>query len=727
MKITESKKLLLVEDAMLIAMSQVLMLEKSGYSVVHAQNGESAIEAVLRDPSINLILMDIDLGKGLSGPETAQHILNIKTLPIVFLTSHSESTMVDKVKAITRYGYVIKDSGEFVLLSSIEMAFELFEAHKNIEQKMKTLDEKEKFFSRIFHINPVLMSVSTISDGLFIEVNETFLNNLGYKREEIIGKKSTSLNIWADKTDRSNAIDLLIKNGFLRHFETKIFTRNGEIRHGLFSIDYIEMNGEKCILSAMTDITENKIAQEAVRRSEENFKTIFDQAIVGIASISVKGDFLELNNRFCEITGYSMNELLGMNHSILTHTDDLDIDKNYISRVLKGEIDSYTMERRCIHKDGHIVWVHLYTNVIRDENRNIRSAIAVIDDISSRKMAEIALKESESHYHILADHMSDAIWLMDMNLNTTYCSPSVVKLRGYTAEEILQLPLKKQVTEDSLKRALIIFNEEMKKVNADPSYTFVIPIELEYSKKDGSTFHGDSTFTLIRGVNGIPESILGEARDMTERKRAEEKINKLLIEKELLLKEVHHRIKNNMFTIASLLYLQADSIEDPDVASHLTDASNRVNSMMLIYDKLYKSSDFREISAEVYLTELIESISTAINISSNIEIIKNIENCFIDTALLYPVGIIINELLSNTFKYAFPDKRDGKINISLLKNENVIKINLHDNGIGLSESVISMESKGFGINLVKILVEQLKGEIAVSGDNGADYIITFPL
>jgi len=322
--------------------------------------------------------------------------------------------------------------------------------------------------------------------------------------------------------------------------------------------------------------------------------------------------------------------------------------------------------------------------------------------------------------------MSDAVWLMDLNLNTTYCSPSVLKLRGYTVEEILKVPIEQQLTDDSFKIAMAVFKDEMEKVNADSSYSFVKSLELEFLRKDGSIFLGDTTFTLIRGDDGIPETILGESKNITERKHAEEKVNKLLVEKELLLKEVHHRIKNNMHTIAGLLYLQADSINDTAAAAHLTDAYNRVRSMMIIYDKLYKSSDFREISAEAYLTELIESISYTISTASNIQVISNIENCSIGTDLLFPVGIIINELLTNTYKYAFPDKRDGRVTISLKKNGSTIIINFNDNGIGIPESVISMESKGFGINLVKMLVEQLHGKLELNGSNGTGYTISFP-
>jgi CheY-like chemotaxis protein len=129
------KTILLVEDEAIIAMSTAEMIEKYGFHVETAYSGEKAVEAVDNDPAISLILMDIDLGRGMDGTETAEKILEEHTLPIVFLTSHSEKEYVDRVKKITRYGYVLKSSGEFVFMESINMAYELFEAHRKVEER----------------------------------------------------------------------------------------------------------------------------------------------------------------------------------------------------------------------------------------------------------------------------------------------------------------------------------------------------------------------------------------------------------------------------------------------------------------------------------------------------------------------------------------------------------------------------------------------------------------
>ncbi len=540
--------------------------------------------------------MDIDLGEGMNGPDAAKKILQIKYLPIVFLTSYSESEMVNKVKSITRYGYVIKDSGLFVLLSSIEMAFDLFEAHQNIELKVKELDEKEKTFKKIFHTNSVLMALTSLHDGKFIEVNETFLNKLGYTRDEVIGKTAEFV---TDSECITEAISLLKSFGTLKHFENRVYTKTGDTLYGLCSVDFIEMNGKKCMLSSMVDITESKVAREAAEKSE-------------------------------------------------------------------------------------------------------------------------------AYYNLLADHMSDVVWLMDLNLNIFYCSPSIVKVRGYSMDEITNMPLENHLTHDSVLKVKSIYNDEKEKFMNDRNYSFVLSMEAEYIRKDGTTFWADNILTLIRDKDGNPESILGEGRDITERKLSDEKIKKLLAEKELLLKEVHHRVKNNMNTIASLLYLQSNSLDSETAVNALKEAQNRVQSMMLIYDKLYRSENFMEISSKEYLTDLVKKIKRTISTSSKIEIVMDLEDLLIDSSTLFPVGIILNELMANAFKYAFPEGTDGMISISFLnKDDNDYEIIFKDNGRGIPDSVISGDSTGFGINLIKILVSQIKGRLDIHRDNGTEYIIKF--
>ena len=175
----QKRRVLLVEDQALIAMNEKVILEKYGLDVEIAYNGEQAIRTAESCDDIHLILMDIDLGNGMDGTEVATHILNTREIPIVFLTSHSEREIVRKVKGITRYGYVLKNSGEFVLIESIQTAFELFDARQR-------LAKSERKYRTMVDTAPMPFQ-SLNADGCLIDVNKAWLTTLGYERSRILG------------------------------------------------------------------------------------------------------------------------------------------------------------------------------------------------------------------------------------------------------------------------------------------------------------------------------------------------------------------------------------------------------------------------------------------------------------------------------------------------------------------------------------------------------------
>ncbi len=181
-----------------------------------------------------------------------------------------------------------------------------------------------------------------------------------------------------------------------------------------------------------------------------------------------------------------------------------------------------------------------------------------------------------------------------------------------------------------------------------------------------------------------------------------------------------------MHTISALLYLQADSVKDAVVTAALNDARNRIQGMMVIYDKLYRSLDFRSISAKDYLTDLINDVAATYSRVMNVEVEMEIEEIILDSVILFPAGIIINELMSNSYKYAFADNRAGSIKISFTrKSEGNFEIGFRDNGMGISPELLSGKTSGFGMNLVKILVVQINGKIEIFNNNGTEYIISF--
>lgn len=212
-----------------------------------------------------------------------------------------------------------------------------------------------------------------------------------------------------------------------------------------------------------------------------------------------------------------------------------------------------------------------------------------------------------------------------------------------------------------------------------------------------------------------------------EQEKAEEKIKLLLREKELMLKEVHHRIKNNMSAVMGILTLHSYSLQDPIAISALDDATSRIGSICNLYDKLYRSDNFNEVSMKTYIGQLVDEIMDNFSKNKKIEIKKEIDEFNINAKITFSLGIILNELLTNAVKYAFVGRDEGEILISGTLKENSAIVTIKDNGIGMPESINIGSSSGFGMSLIEMLVEQIKGTVQIERQNGTKFTLEFPV
>ncbi|MCK5672505.1 MAG: ATP-binding protein, partial [Spirochaetales bacterium] len=217
------------------------------------------------------------------------------------------------------------------------------------------------------------------------------------------------------------------------------------------------------------------------------------------------------------------------------------------------------------------------------------------------------------------------------------------------------------------------------------------------------------------------------AMDTTDRKHLEEEIKHQLTDKEIILKEAHHRIKNNFASIVSLLSLQVNSISNPEAISALQDAIGRVSSMQILYEKLLLTDNYNVTSIKQYLENLIDEIISLFPDNINISLKKQIDDFELDSKRLVPIGIIINELLTNTMKYGFPEKNSGLLHITVVKNNGNVTLSIQDDGIGLPDGFNIKKQKGFGLMLVKILSQQLKGNFTIENNNGTKSTLEFSI
>ena len=231
----------------------------------------------------------------------------------------------------------------------------------------------------------------------------------------------------------------------------------------------------------------------------------------------------------------------------------------------------------------------------------------------------------------------------------------------------------------------------------------------------------------LRDFAGQPHGLVCVGRDITESKQAEEKIQASLIEKEVLLKEIHHRVKNNLQIISSLLNMQAKKITDEKSRAIFLDSQNRVKSMALIHESLYQSSDLSQIDFDEYLRKLAAQILRSYNLDAErIRLTFSSANMQMSVDAAVPCGLIINELVSNSLKYAFPDNRKGEIRIVLEATPRSYILSCADDGIGLPPDFDILQTNSLGLKIVRTLTDQLNGDLNIHTTNGTTFEITFP-
>jgi two-component sensor histidine kinase len=251
----------------------------------------------------------------------------------------------------------------------------------------------------------------------------------------------------------------------------------------------------------------------------------------------------------------------------------------------------------------------------------------------------------------------------------------------------------------------------------------LVPRELEVQTKDEKWYA--MHILPYRTLDNVIEGAVITFVDINERKLADDKIKTLLAEKEIILQEVHHRVKNNLNTISALLCFQGEGLEDPAISTVLKEVSQRVQSMGVIYNKLYQSPNYNDLSIKEYLSALTDQIISNFPNADSINVEKHIDDFIVKSKKLQPIGLIVNELLTNIMKYAFIGRSDRAISISAELKDGKGIISIYDNGVGMPVSVDFESSTGFGLKLIKLLSMQINGKIRIERENGTKVILEF--
>ncbi len=487
---------------------------------------------------------------------------------------------------------------------------------------------------------------------------------------------------------------------------------------------------------------------EDQRRSQERQRALYESDLMGVFHWKPDGAIFDCNGKFLEIIGYDKQDLQAgtLDWVALTPAEYLAQDQDVLEQLQRVGA-AKPVEKEFFRKDGSRVSVELGAAVT---NVDSSGGIAFVLDITNRKEAEASLvllnhslAESQTYLSAIVRSATEvAIIVTDPKGIISIFNPGAERMLQYRADEVIGIytPVQFHTVEERREQAIIVGKQLGR--NIEGFEVFSAPViagrtgerEWTYVRKDGSTLFVSLSTSAIRDGSGNVVGFLKVATDITARKRLEiglaersERLESALAEKTVLLKEVHHRVKNNLTVVASLLEMQADVVQNEDALKPLLESQRRVYSMALIHEHLYGTKNLSRVCFDEYAETLANELYTAFASPERIAVKIEADpiELPIDTAI--PCGLILNELLSNAFKYAFPQGRPGTIRVGFARDDvGNFHLTVKDDGVGIPAALDWTKSDTLGLKIVQILSHQLAGTFQFCNHSGTDFEMIFP-
>jgi two-component sensor histidine kinase/PAS domain-containing protein len=516
-----------------------------------------------------------------------------------------------------------------------------------------------------------------------------------------------------------NILEKVLETGEPVCYETEYTRPDGEtVYYETHVARGIGNNHPPVLFSFSRDITKRKKIKESLTRLESIYRALFDHMASGVAvyeAVDNGEDFVfkDFNKAGERIDHISKEALIGRRaRDAFPGIENLGLFK-ILRRVWKtGKPESQSASLYEDDRTGK-VWRENYVYKLPTGE-----IVAVYNDVTERVRGEKALEESEAKKEALLRSHPDIILLLKKNGLFLDC---FVK----DESDLLMEPSKfigrymRDVFPPDLNLAFTDLFKKVDETDHIQKYEYALPI-------NGKLLHYEA-----RAIGSGEDEIMVVVRNITERIEAEEKIKRSLNEKQILLQEIHHRVKNNMAVISSMLNLQADAFTDPAVVNAFRDSRHRIRSMALVHEKLYRAEDLSRVDFSDYIHALVDDIAkSAESLNSGITMEVEAGDIFLGIDMAIPCGLVINELLINALKYAFPPGSPGKLRISMRKTANdkepCYQLVISDNGTGLPDNIDIKNPSTFGLQLVDLLTQQLNGQIIVNRNNGTTFTINFP-
>jgi PAS domain S-box-containing protein len=725
-----TKRILIVEDEQVVAEQLQQTLSANGYEIVGVvRSGEDAIRYG-RQSQPDLVVMDIVLSGNLDGISAAQELQPLG-IPVVYLTGYSDRHLLERAQHTEPLGYVIKPARSGELAAVVKLA--LFKRDQEQErgrdgQKRHAAGPEADEQFRLMVAGVTDLAIFTLDiTGKVNSWNRGAQQISGYSSQNILGQTYAVLFTTEDREGGVPETELVLaeRNGSADNTRWLV-RQNGEIYWAEGVLTAIRDGEGKLtgFTKIIRDATSQKRTQEALEKAEARLRIALHAARMGTWDWEIKPNK--------ETLDASLRELLG-----LQPQDEVNTIEDFYARVHPDDRASVVAafdqtreqgihlntEFRVNLPSGGLRWLLDQGEVLVDEHGQPERLTGACVDITERKQAEDALRESEERFRLLVNSVRDyALFQLDEHGHIVSWNEGAEHLLGYSAADVIGRPGSILFVPEDVNRG------EPQREMSEAARTGRSEGERCHVRKNGQRFWSSGVLTRIDDAQGKLRGFAKVMRDETERRRAKDQMTASLTEKESLLKEIHHRVKNNLQVITSLLTLQSDTVQDDSTRTMFEEAVNRVRTIADIHELLYRSPELARVDFNLYLKRLASSLFSFYDIDQGrIQFLVDAQDIELKIANAIPCGLIVNELLTNSLKHAFPDGRSGQIRISLRCQDTQAFLEVGDNGIGLPPDFDIENSSSLGLKLVSVLARQLQGEVHIDRNEGARFEVSFRL
>ncbi len=550
-------------------------------------------------------------------------------------------------------------------------------------------------------------------DGKLITVNTKAIEITGYSKDELLTMNIRDLFPYDALLIDPSRYDLLALGQTIKT-ERNIIQKNGQ---KLLVEIHTKAMPDGTIQSFFRDITVRRNAENAVIESELKYRNLHMSMMDGFVYVDMAGRIRDSNLAYQNMVGYNALELADLTYNQLTPKRWHEVEHKIVMEQILPDGHSSVYEKEYIKKDGTVFPVELRTFLIRNNSGENEGMWAIARDITERKQAEEAIRRSEIEYRDTLDSLPDWIYVVDEQYKIAMVNAALkteliqhgIKPDCIGVEIVPDFPFISQQTLEEIK---LVFN------------TGIISVSDQKIELKGKPLHAEVTRVPILKDKKVIKVIL-MIRDRSKEKEIVDLKQRNAEQKEVMLREIHHRVKNNLAIVISLLNFQLMNNTNADITRMIIDMQMRIRSMALIHEHLYRSENLDRIPIATYIDSLSYMVMTAFS-GHRINLVKRLEAMDVSIETALPIGLIINELLTNAFKYAFPHGGKGDVHITLEKQEdNFCGLVVEDNGIGLPESSSMNSEKSLGLYIVRLLVEQLEGTVSIVRNHGTSFQIRF--